>query len=93
MATVNRETMDRMERVVYFVREGQTGLRQLPFELVTIDHDFQAYWPLPLTQYDSNMRRRRGRIVGTVILDREVALPIAPPNIKDQYATWEYHGR
>ena len=94
MGTVNRVTMDKMERVQYFVKTPDGGLRQLPFELVTIDHDFQAYWPYNLDYVDSNSRKRRGKIVGTVILDKERALPFPPSNVKDPdtYGVFEYHG-
>lgn len=97
MATINRDTMDRMARVLFFVKHGANGLEQLPFELVTIDSDAQFYWPLPLTQNDSNGRRRRGVITGSVILEKNGALPRAPANLapaaQDVYGRWEFHGR
>jgi len=92
MAVINTETMDKMERVQFFVKTPQGGLKQLPFELITIDKDDQFYEPIDLTYLDDNMRPRRGKLVGVVILDGEEALPKAPPNVRDQFATWEYHG-
>ena len=75
MAVINTETLDNRKRVQYFIKTRQGGLQQLPFELVTIDHDFQAYEPIDLTTRDLNHRLRRGQLAGVVILDRNVSLP------------------
>ena len=92
MATINAETLDNRERVQFFVKTPQGGLKQLPFELVTIDKDDQFYEPIDLTYLDENMRQRRGKLVGTVILEGEVELPRATNNIRDQFGVFEYHG-
>lgn len=94
MATVNSRTLDQMQRITYFVKTSANGLVQLPFELVTIDADFQAYQPLPGTVRDERGKPRRGRVVGSVILDKSLSLPRAPAGKRqDAYGVWEFRGR
>ena len=95
MATINATTLDACERVQYFVRTSEGGLKQLPFELVTIDQDAQFYQPISLAFKSDTGLERRGKFVGVVILDRNAALPFPPQNAptRGQYGCWEFQGR
>lgn len=86
MANVTQETLDNCTRVHYYVQTADKGLQRLPFDLVTIDYDFQAYQPHDNSQRDSNFRRVRGTVLVPVILDREAALPLQGTDV------FEYHG-
>ena len=94
MATINTQTLDERQLTPYFVRTNGGGLRQLPFYLVTIDYDWQAYLPVDLSIIDSKCQRIRGRLTAPVILERETALPLPTPNTKnpDAFGVFEYHG-
>lgn len=94
MATINRETMDNRQLTPYFVQMSNGALRQLPYYLVTIDFDWQAYMPVDLSYHDSNNRRIRGTLTPPVILQRDSALPLPTPNTKnpDAFGVFEYHG-
>jgi hypothetical protein len=90
---ITTETLDNMERLLFFEQVAPNALRQLPFELVTIDHEFQAYQPLSLAWMDSRGRQRRGKITGMVVLKKNQALPIPAREDRGQFAVWEFQGR
>ncbi len=99
MAAINSTTLNAMKRTLFY-RLNQKKQEDkepvpvpLPFDLVTIDEDFQAYEPVLLSRIDAKGNRQVGTAAAAVYLPRAQALP-RPPAKGDvrQYAVWSYYG-
>jgi hypothetical protein len=93
MAAITSTTLDRVERTLFFRVNKQQVPLQLPWDLVTIDYDFQAYEPVS-TRVALNGARQRGVIAGAVYLQRAQGVPRPAPGTKnpDAFPVFFYGG-
>lgn len=93
MATINAGTIDKAARTSFYRTNKSGGLVKLPFELVTIDHDFQYYEPLSSLRVSPTGETQKGTQAGVVYLDRNMPLPRATRSVdQDKFAVWAYYG-
>jgi hypothetical protein len=94
MANVNGRTLDMVSRTHYYRVNEKGVVVQFPFDLITIDADFQAYQPVTYRGRTEKGDAIKGSSDGAVFLDRNMALP--RPNDgrtnPDKVAVWLYHG-
>jgi hypothetical protein len=85
MATVNSATILKAERTLFF-RINQAGVPvQLPFDIVTIDKDFQAYEPVTC-RYNDKGQTMPGTATGATYTRNNRALPVGDD------PCWSYYG-
>lgn len=85
MATMSAYTLDRRERTLFFRLNAQNVPIQLPFDLVTIDKDFQAFEPMANRISDKGLFAA-GPVTGAVYLRSNLRLPIGEDPV------WSYYG-
>ena len=93
MAVVNGYTLKRLKRTHFFrVNEKEVPV-QLPFDLITIDEDFQGYQPVTYRGRTEKGDAMDGSADGAVFLNRNMPLPRPPQGQNaDKFVVWAYYG-
>jgi hypothetical protein len=93
MASITAATLDKVQRTTFYRLNAGNVPVQLPFDLLTIDGDFQGYQPITYRGRTEKGDAIKGTAADAVFLARNLRLPRpAEGQNPDRYGVWEYHG-